>query len=103
MDNAAEFVNEDLRNFLANLGIHHKKSTAHVPQQNGYVERDVRTVIESACSMLNSSVLPKQLWAEAINTAVYVLNRSINENSTITPFQLWFNKKPEVGNLHIFG
>ena len=38
MDNAKDFVNHDLHNFYANLGIIHETSCAYTPQQNGVVE-----------------------------------------------------------------
>lgn len=47
---------------------------------------------------------PKQLWAEAINTAAYLCNRSVVtglENKT--PYEMWDDKKPDVSNIRIFG
>ena len=45
------------------------------PEQNGVAERKNRTLMEVAKSMLSSASLPKQFWAEAVDTASYVLNR----------------------------
>lgn len=43
--------------------------------------------------MLCAKNLPKKLWAEAINTAAYVINRSGKSSvPTKTPYELWFNK-----------
>ncbi|GJZ58631.1 putative ribonuclease H-like domain-containing protein [Tanacetum coccineum] len=47
------------------------------PQQNGVAERRNRTLIEAARTMLVDSKLPTTFWAEAVNTACYVLNREI--------------------------
>ncbi|GJR95944.1 ribonuclease H-like domain-containing protein [Tanacetum coccineum] len=52
-----------------------KYSIARTPQQNGVTERKNRTLIEAARTMLADSLLPIQFWAEAVNTACYVLNR----------------------------
>ncbi|GKD60749.1 putative ribonuclease H-like domain-containing protein [Tanacetum coccineum] len=50
-------------------------SVARTPQQNGVAERKNRTLIEAARTMLVVSKLPTTFWAEAVNTACYVLNR----------------------------
>ncbi|GKD95896.1 putative ribonuclease H-like domain-containing protein, partial [Tanacetum coccineum] len=41
---------------------------------NGVAERKNRTLIEAARTMLADSLLPIPFWAEAVNTACYVLN-----------------------------
>jgi hypothetical protein len=46
----------------------------HTPEQNAAAEQENHTTVESAYSMLHDSGLPKELWAEACNTAVYILN-----------------------------
>lgn len=103
-DCGTEFLNRDLKLFCIEKGIIHQTSVPYTPQQNGFIEREIRTIIESARTLLNHAKLPASLWAEAVNTAVYVLNRTINSrNNEITPFELWFGKKPSVKNLHIFG
>jgi len=48
----------------------------HTPEQNGAAEQVKRAVVESARFLLHNSGLPKELWAEVCNTAVYVLNRT---------------------------
>ncbi|GKD34398.1 ribonuclease H-like domain-containing protein, partial [Tanacetum coccineum] len=50
-------------------------SVAMTPQQNGVAERGNRTLIEDVRTMLVDSKLPTTFWAEAVNTACYVLNR----------------------------
>lgn len=103
-DNGSEFINNSLKEFLANKGIMHATSVPYVPQQNGLVEREIRTIVESARSMLSEAALPKALWAEAIYAAVYVLNRTINrKDAQRTPFEHWFKRQPDVSNLHRFG
>ena len=68
------------------------------------IERHIRTVNECTRTLLVESGLAKFLWAEAVGTAVYVLNRVLSSaNQTITPFEGWFNIKPNVSNLHTFG
>ena len=102
-DNGTEYVNKDLEQFLNNRGIIHDRSAPSVPNQNGFIERDIRTIKESAKTMLNRSKISKDLWPEAICCAVYSLNRVINSRANKTPYEQWFNRKPDVSNLRIFG
>lgn len=103
-DNGSEFVNHKLGGFLKSKAINHIVSAPYTPQQNGFIERDIRTVTSAARTMLNSAALPAMLWAEATATAVFVLNRiPSSRQPDSTPYELWFGEKPSVKNMHIFG
>lgn len=102
-DNGKEFDNHYLTNFLKARGICQKFSAPYTPQQNGFIEREVRTISEAAKTMLLKSNLGKELWAEAVNTACYVMNRVPGSNKTKTPYEMWFGRKPSVKHLHVFG
>ena len=55
-------------------------------------------------TMLNEHSLPKYFWAEAVNTACYVMNRVlVRPLLTKTPYELWNNKKPNVSYFKVFG
>ncbi|GJT69803.1 integrase, catalytic region, zinc finger, CCHC-type containing protein [Tanacetum coccineum] len=51
-DNGTEFVNQTLREWYENVGIMHQTSVARTLQQNGVVERQNRTLVEAAQTML---------------------------------------------------
>ena len=70
-----EFTSEDFSKGCEEKGIQ-RKLTTRIPHQNGVVERKNRTVVGLMKSMLKYKSLPLKLWSEAINTCVYVLNRS---------------------------
>lgn len=53
-----------------------ENTASYTPQQNGRAERENRTIFECARTILRAKELPKNLWAEAVSTAVYVLNRT---------------------------
>ncbi|GJZ76385.1 putative ribonuclease H-like domain-containing protein [Tanacetum coccineum] len=74
-DNGTEFKNHAMNEFCAKKGIKREFSVARTPQQNGVAERKNRTLIKAARTMLADSLLPIPFWAEAVNTACYVLNR----------------------------
>ena len=63
-DNGKEYVSNEFQEFLKTKGIIHERSTPYVPQQNGRAEREMRTLVESARSMLIAKDVPKYLWAE---------------------------------------
>ncbi|GKG36834.1 putative ribonuclease H-like domain-containing protein, partial [Tanacetum coccineum] len=58
-----------MNQFCEMKGIKREFSMARTPQQNGVAERKNRTLIDVASKM------PTTFWAEAVNTACYVLNR----------------------------
>ncbi|KMQ86600.1 retrotransposon unclassified [Lasius niger] len=53
--------------------------------------------------MLYAKELPKELWAEAINITVYILNRVPAAGEDKTPYEQWFGKKPSIKHLRVFG
>ena len=57
-----------------------------------------------ARTILNESNVEKYVWAEAINTSCYILNRvSIRNFLNKTPYELWIGRKPNISYFHIFG
>ncbi|GJV28441.1 putative ribonuclease H-like domain-containing protein [Tanacetum coccineum] len=88
-DNGTEFKNHAMNEFCAKKGIKREFSVARTPQQNGVAERKNRTLIEAARTMLADSLLPIPFWAEAVNTACYVLNRVlVTKPQNKTPYEL---------------
>ncbi|GJR79759.1 retrovirus-related pol polyprotein from transposon TNT 1-94 [Tanacetum coccineum] len=71
---------------------------------NGIVERQNRTLVEAAWTMLIFSKAPLFLWAEAMATACYTQNRSlIHTLHNKTPYELVHDKKLDLSFLRIFG
>lgn len=103
-DNGTEFVNKELESYLNGKGIVHQKSCPYTSQQAGCVERENRTVVEAARTMLQEAELPKKFWAEATAYAVFVLNRSgTSSQKDKTPYELWSEKKPKIRKFRVFG
>ncbi|GKA25791.1 retrovirus-related pol polyprotein from transposon TNT 1-94 [Tanacetum coccineum] len=75
-DNGTEFVNQVMSKYYEGVGIFHQKSVPRTPQQNGVVERQNRTLVEAARTMLIFSKAPMFLWAEAVATASMATNDS---------------------------
>jgi hypothetical protein len=102
-DNGGEYLSTEMATFLKDAGIQHELTVPYTPQQNGVSERMNRTLVEAARTMLSAAKLPKSLWAEAINTAVYIRNRSITRTKSITPHEAWTGYKPSISYMKPFG
>ena len=57
-----------------------------------------------ARTMLIASSLPRNFWAEAVNTACYIINRvMIRSILNKTPYELLKGRKPNIAYLRAFG
>ena len=55
-------------------------------------------------AMLKAKDLPRELWGEAVSTAIYILNRfSTKVLQGKTPHEVWTGKRPSVDHLRVFG
>ena len=103
-DHGTEFENSRFDEFCRENGMNHNFSAPRTPQQNGVVERKNRTLEEMARTMLIASGLPRNFWAEAVNTACYILNRvTIRSIINKTPYELFRGRKPNISHLRAFG
>lgn len=102
-DGGGEYVNRELKDYYAKEGIQAQYSAAYSPQQNGVAERKNRTLQEMATCMLVDAGLDRKYWGEAVVTAAYVQNRLPSRSVSRTPFELWFDRKPEFKHFRVFG
>lgn len=74
------------------------------PSQNGVAERMNCTLVELTRAMIRAQQLPKFLWEHAVQHAAYIRNRAYTRSiEDQTPYEVWFNKKPDVSTLQEFG
>jgi len=103
-DNGTEYSNSRFMKYLAENGIVHQTSVPYTPEQNGVSERANRTIGDKARTMLLDAGLPESFWAEAVNIAVYIMNRTPTRAfKNIIPVQKWSGNKVDLSNLRIFG
>ena len=75
-DNGIEYTDSKFTELCEHHGIKRHFTIRKTPQQNGVAERMNRTIAKRAqCLRLNAS-LEKKFWAEAVNMACYLINRS---------------------------
>ena len=102
-DGGGEWTSKEFELWLQGEGIVHHTTAPYTPEKNGVAERYNRTLMESARCMLYAKSVPLSLWAEAVHHANYVLNRTLTKGNDVTPYEAYFNVKPDVSNLFIFG
>nr|GEW56934.1 integrase, catalytic region, zinc finger, CCHC-type, peptidase aspartic, catalytic [Tanacetum cinerariifolium] len=82
----------------------HQTSVARTPEQNGVVERQNRTLVEAAQTILSATKVPLFFWAEAIATTCFTQNRSlVIPQHEKTPYHIINDRKPSVKFFYIFG
>ena len=105
-DGGGEYINSEMRNYLAEKGIRHETTVAETPQQNGVAERYNQTILESIRAIkLSSANVPDKLWAELAITATYLRNRlptRANQNrGNISPYEAWHGNQPSIDHLRV--
>lgn len=102
-DRGGEYMSERLLSFLKSEGIQTEHTAPYTPEQNGVAERKNRSLIEMARCLLTDANLPYFLWAEAVNTANYIQNRTITKGADFIPCNNWNGEKPRVNHFEVFG
>ena len=93
-----------MADFLTDRGINHQVSAPNSSQQNGVAERFNRTVQDRTQCLLLEAGMENGWWAEALHSAVYVLNRTPHSSLGYrVPITTWSNKSFSLENLRVFG
>ena len=75
-DNGGEYFKQELTEFMHSVGVIHQTTCSYSPQQNGVAERKNRHILEITRSLLIGGHVPTHSWGEALNSAVYLINRT---------------------------
>ena len=103
-DRGGEFTSREFNIYYVEHGIRRQLTSPYTLEQNGIAERRNRTIAKAARAMLFEKDVPKTFWREAINTAVYTLNRvQLRKCMDKTPYELWFGYSPSIKYFRIFG
>nr|GEY39331.1 retrovirus-related Pol polyprotein from transposon TNT 1-94 [Tanacetum cinerariifolium] len=103
-DRGGEFLSKEFNKFYEDNGIRRFLTAPYSPQQNGVLKRKNRTILNMVQSMLKTKKMPNEFWAEAVDCAVYLLNRYPSKSlNNKTPQEASNGLKPTVSHLHVFG
>ncbi|MCO5548574.1 hypothetical protein L7F22_002034 [Adiantum nelumboides] len=90
--------------YLREQGIRRQITCRYAPQQNGVAKRKTRVIADIARAMMNEMNMPLTYWAEAVHTAVHIMNQTptaaIHE---ISPYERLYGSKPTVSYMKFFG
>jgi len=103
-DNGGEYYSKELDRYYSEHGIRREKTVPRKPQENGVSERMNRTIMKHARCMRLHAGLPLQFWADAVDTAVYLINRGPSSPlDGDVPEEAWTGKKVNYSILKPFG
>ena len=74
--NRGEYVNNNFTSYYITQGIQMQHIIPYTPQQNGVAKRKKHTLKEMDNCIIQSKGLSLKYWAEAINCANYIVNRT---------------------------
>lgn len=101
-----KFLSNAAMEYLGHTNIILEHLAPHADQENGVVEWHMHIVPEEARAYIIDANLLRKLWAESINTIIYIKNRSPTSTiykRTITPIQdFYYSKAPNVDHIRIF-
>lgn len=98
--------------YLEEQGVIVEHSVVGTPETNSFAERSGGVIIMRARALIEDAKLPKDLWPEAVQTAVYIINRSptkLNDGRWIIPHQEFHRQGTGIhipinlSNLRVYG
>jgi hypothetical protein len=104
-DGAKEFIEGSFGAHLRAKGITHQIAAAYAHPQNGKAERYIRTLEETAQTLLADAGLPPEFYGDAVLTAQYLRNRLPTSTlpAITTPYEIMEQKKPDLSHLRVWG
>ncbi|HEV7737689.1 MAG TPA: reverse transcriptase domain-containing protein, partial [Chlamydiales bacterium] len=103
-DNGGEYTSTNFEKYLCETGMKHQLTAPYSSFENGKSERQHRTLMDRARSILAQTGLRTSMWGECILTSCYIKNRTpTNALKGKTPYEMWHNKKPDLSHMREIG
>ena len=105
VNNMPELVHGKLEKHCKSIGISYEKTIPDTLNQNGIAKCCNLTLALMARALLLDAGLTEWYWPFAILTAVHLKNRIPHSNLPAhkTPFEYWYQYKPNLSHLCLFG
>lgn len=99
-----EYDNDLFRAELRESNISFEPAPPYTQHKNGVSERWIQTICRRARAMMIECGLAPSFWAEAVQTAVYILNRTpTSANDGRSPYEKLHGVPPRIHHLRRFG
>ena len=102
-DRGDEYLSYEFGLHLKRCGIVSQLTPPGTPQRNGVSKHRNRTLLDMVRSMMSLTDLPLSFWGYALEMAAFTLNRAPSKSVEMTPYELWFGKKPKLSFLKVWG
>ena len=99
-----EYFSHEFSRFLDDQGVKRQFTCRYTSQQNGVAERKNRHIAEIARALMSEKEMPQYYWAEAVHTAVYIMNRTPTAAvHDVMPEEKFTGLKVDVSHFKVFG
>ena len=85
------------------MELFHKLTPPGTPQHDDVSECYNHTLLDMVRSMMSLTDLSLSFWGYALETVAFLLNRAPSKPVEMTPYELWFGKKPKPSFLKVWG
>lgn len=106
-DYGGEFISKELTTWAREQAIEWEYSAPYAHPQDAIAERYQGTIVTRVRAVLaeyrDSDALPCELWAEIVGGVVFVPNLTVPRSLTIIPFEMRYNRRPNVRSLRALG
>ena len=99
-DDDAMYRSNEFIQILDDNKILKRTSVAYHHYSNGWIERNIRTILDKARTIMLIYNTPLSFWQDAIQTAVDLYNWTPNKGlNWKTPYEMIFNQPPDISHL----
>ena len=94
------FVDTEFKSWNLNNKIKIQTSPPYHHSSNGLAERAIQTIMDKTRTIMIENNCPIGYWEEAVETAVYLINRTpVKKLNWKTPYEIVYGKKPDISHL----